>query len=161
MATNPVHPCRRRFRCKYVGKEHADHLQSVIAKYYKMSTDLTGNRYIGITLDWDYTNKKVHLSMSGYVAKALKQFQHHKPSTPQHAPFPCAPIKYGAKKQYAKTESTAAPLNKKDKKLIQKVCGKFLFLGRAVDPTLLCPISAIALQSTKPTMDTMVQTKQL
>jgi len=149
------------FGVKYVGKEHAEHLQAVIAKYYKMSTDWTGTRYIGITLDWDYANKKVHLSMPGYVAKALKQFQHHKPSTPQHAPFPCAPIKYGAKKQYAKTESTAAPLNKTDKKFVQKVCGKFLFLGRAVDPTLLCPISAIASQSAKPTMDTMDHTKQL
>jgi hypothetical protein len=70
-----------------------------------MSTDWTGNRYIGNTLDWDYTDKKVHLSMPGCVAKALKQFQHHKPSTPQHAPFPYVPINYGAKKQYAKTEN--------------------------------------------------------
>jgi hypothetical protein len=149
------------FGVKYVGKEHAEHLKSVIAKYYKMSTDWSGTRYIGITLDWDYPNKKVHLSMPGYVAKALKQFQHHTPSSPQHAPFPSTPIKYGAKKQYAKTESTAAPLDKKDKKFIQKVCGKLLFLGRAVDPTLLCPISAIAAQSAKPTMDTMTHTKQL
>jgi retron-type reverse transcriptase len=49
------------FGVKYVGKEHAEHLQAVIAKYYKMSTDWTGTRYIGITLDWDYANKKVHL----------------------------------------------------------------------------------------------------
>jgi hypothetical protein len=149
------------FGVKYVGREHAEHLQSVIAKYYKMSVDWTGTRYIGITLDWDYTKKKVHLSMPGYVAKALRQFQHHQPSTPQFSPFQCAPINYGTKKQYAKTESTATPLNKKDKKFIQKVCGKFLFLGRAVDPTLLCPISAIASQSANPTLDTMAQTKQL
>ena len=45
--------------------------------------------------------------------------------------------------------------------MIQKVCGKFLFLGRAVDSTLLCPISAIASQSSKPTKDTMAQTMQL
>jgi hypothetical protein len=81
----------------------------------------------------------------------------------QHAPFPYTSIKYGAKKQYAKTESTAASLNKHNKKkLRKKVCGKFLFLGRAVDPTLvLCPISTIAAQSAKPTMDTMDQTKHL
>jgi hypothetical protein len=46
-------------------------------------------------------------------------------------------------------------------KFIQKVRGKFLFLARAVDPTLLCPISAIVSQSAKPTTDTMQQTKQL
>jgi hypothetical protein len=52
-------------------------------------------------------------------------------------------------------------LDKTEKKFIQKVCGKFLFLGRAVDSTLLCPISAIASQSSKPTKDTMAQTMQL
>jgi hypothetical protein len=46
-------------------------------------------------------------------------------------------------------------------KFIQKVCGEFLFLGRAVDSTLLCPISAIASQSASPTEDTMKHTVQL
>ncbi len=149
------------FGVKYVGEEHALHLKSVIEKYYKASADWTGTRYIGITLDWDYNKRQVHLSMPGYKAKALKQFQHKTPSSPQHSPFHCAPIKYGAKKQYAIEESTAAPLDKKGKKFIQKVCGKFLFLGRAVDPTLLCPISAIAAQAANPTTDTLKQTHQL
>jgi hypothetical protein len=49
----------------------------------------------------------------------------------------------------------------KAKQFIQQVCGEFLFLGRAVDSTLLCPISAIASQSSKLTKDTMQQTLQL
>ena len=65
------------------------------------------------------------------------------------------------KKQYATHQSTAPPLDQKGKKFIKKVCGKFLFLGRAVDSTLLCPISAIASQSVSPTEDTMNQTIQL
>merc|ERR1712086_810158 len=76
-------------------------------------------------------------------------------------PFPTVLIKYGAKKQYATQESKAPLLDAKGKKFIQQVCGKFLFLGRAVDSTLLCPISAIASQSSKPTEDTLKQTKQL
>jgi hypothetical protein len=52
-------------------------------------------------------------------------------------------------------------LDDKAKRFIQQVCGKFLFLGRAVDSTLLCPISAISSQSSKPTTDTMQQTLQL
>ena len=99
--------------------------------------------------------------MPGYVAKALKQFQHDKPNKKQDAPFPCARINYGAKKQYATQKSQAPALDKKGKKFIQQVCGKFLFLGRAVDSTLLCPISAIASQSATPTEDTMRQTQQL
>ena len=38
---------------------------------------------------------------------------------------------------------------------------EFLFLGRAVDRTLLCPISAIASQPETPTEDTIQQTQQL
>ena len=36
-----------------------------------------------------------------------------------------------------------------------------MFYGRAVDSTLLCPISAIASQSANPTTETMKQTIQL
>ena len=149
------------FGVKYVGKEHALHLKSVLESYYPLSTDWTGNRYIGIRLDWDYNNRKVHLSMPGYKAKTLKQFHHKPPNEPQHSPFPTKPIKYGAKKQYAAPPSTSPLLDKKGKKFIQQVCGKLLFLGRAVDSPLLCPISAIASQSAAPTQDTMTQTLQL
>ena len=149
------------FGVKYVGKEHALHLQKVLNLNYKTTNDWTGNRYIGIALDWDYKRRRVHLSMPNYTKKALKQFQHEPPATPQHSPFRAATINYGAKKQYAKQESKAPLLDAKGKKFIQKVCGKFLFYGRAVDSTLLCPISAIASQSATPTTDTMEQTKQL
>jgi len=149
------------FGVKYVGEEHALHLQHTIEKHYKMTTDWTGRRYIGITIDWDYEKRRVHLSMPNYVRDALKQFQHIKPQTKQQAPYPSAKINYGAKKQYATEESSAPPLDKKGKRFIQQVCGKFLFLGRAVDSTLLCPVSAIASQSANPTEDTMQQTKQL
>ena len=48
----------------------------------------------------------------------------------------------------------------KGKKIIQQVCGKFLFLGRAVDSMLLCLISAIASQSVTPKEEKMAQTLQ-
>jgi hypothetical protein len=89
-----------------------------------------------------------------------KQFKHERCKL-QHQPYPSAIIKYGAKTQYATPQSTSPLLDKHSKKFIQQVCGKFLFLGQAVDSTLLCPISAIASQATKPTKDTMEQTLQL
>jgi hypothetical protein len=70
-------------------------------------------------------------------------------------------IQYDAKKQYATQESMAPLLDDKAKRFIQQVCGKFLFLGRAVDSTLFCPSSTIASQSSKPAEDTMQQTLQL
>ncbi len=148
------------FGVKYVGTEHAHHLKNTLKKHYKLTCDWTGTQYIGITLDWDYTKHQVHLSIPNYVKKALKQFQHIA-SKLQLAPYPSVPIKYGAKKQYAMQESHAPLLDDKAKWFIQQVCGKFLFLGRAVDSTLLCPLSAIASQSSKPTKDTMRPTLQL
>jgi hypothetical protein len=116
------------FGVKYVGEEHAMHLKKVLKLHYKLTCDWTGTRYIGITLDWDYKKRQVHLSMPNYVKKALKQFQHIA-GTLQQSPYPSVPIQYGAKKQYATIESTAPLVDAKSKRFIQQVCGKFLFLG--------------------------------
>ena len=40
------------FAIKYVGREHAEHLQNVLEEHYKVTCDWTGERYIGIHLHW-------------------------------------------------------------------------------------------------------------
>ena len=99
------------FGVKYVDREHALHLQSDLKKHYKITTDWTGTCYIGLTLQ-EKTVALVYASL--YVKKALKQFRHESPNKPQHSPFPAAPIKYGVKKKYTQTESTAPQLNTKE-----------------------------------------------
>ena len=96
---------------------------------------------------------------TGIHRESSKIFQ-HEIRTKQDQPFSSAPIQYGATTQYAKERSTAPLLDAKGKKCIQKSMWKVLFLGRAVDTTLLCPISAIASQSATPTEDTLEHTKQ-
>ena len=64
------------FGVKYIGEEHAMHLKKTLEVDYAVTTEWNGARYIGITLDWDYKRRQVHLSMPNYVEKALKQFQH-------------------------------------------------------------------------------------
>ena len=147
------------FEVKYVGEEHALRLKAALEENYTITTKWEGRWYSGITLDWNSKQRKVHLAMPNYVAKALKQFKHESRGK-QHAPYPSAPIKYGVKKQYTTQASTAPLLDKTGKPFIQQVCGSFLFLGRAVDSTLLCPVSVIASQSSAPTEGTMNQTLQ-
>jgi hypothetical protein len=60
------------FGVKYVGKEHAMHLISILKQHYKISEDWTGSKCIGVTFEWDYRNCRVHLSMPGYISKALQ-----------------------------------------------------------------------------------------
>jgi hypothetical protein len=53
------------FGVKYVGREHAEHLMECIKKNYNISNDWNGSAYCGLTLEWDYKNRTVDLSMPG------------------------------------------------------------------------------------------------
>ncbi len=67
-------------------------------------------------------------------AKIIKHKSHKK----QNQPYPSTTIKYGTKKQYVTPQSTSTLLDKKGKKFIEQMYGKFLFLGQTVNNTLLC-----------------------
>ena len=150
------------FGVKYVGKERAQHLVDTIRGHYDIEEDWKGNKYISITLDWDYKRQQVHLSMPGYIAKALLQLQHPQPTKRQDSPHPRMKVIYGAKQQQFAADPDATPLLNKDGKLyIQQTSGKLLYLGRAVDPTILTALSTIAAQQANPTIDTMRKAKQL
>ena len=106
---------------------------------------------------WDYDKGQVHLYMPGYVQRALKLFQHTCTKTQNHSHT-----------SQSNMEPKFNTLNRNprlppptEKKFIQKVCGKFLFYGRAIDSTVLTPISAIASQSANPTKETLAHTNQL
>jgi hypothetical protein len=91
-----------------------------------------------------------------YVKKALQCFQHPPPPMkPQNQPHPSINKTYGAKAQNAKPPDEAPQLDKARKKFIQEVTGVFLFLARAVDGTMLTPLSALAFEQASPTELTM------
>ena len=147
------------FGVKYVGREHAEHLLAAIKEEYECTADWNGNRYIGLTLDWDYRNQEVHLSMPGYIEEALIEFDHPRPKKKQDAPFPYTPPKYGQKIQYAEGPNNQPELGADETKFIQRVVGKFNFIGRAVDSTMITALSGIAVDQAAPTEETMQRTK--
>ena len=51
------------FGIKYTGKEHADHLLKVLRGHYSVEVDWNGALYCGITLNWNYTDRYVDISM--------------------------------------------------------------------------------------------------
>ena len=118
------------FGFKYIGEEHANHLMSVLQESYAITPEWKEEKYIGITLGWDYEQRQVHLSMPGYVEKALQQFNHPYPTKQQDLPYPHTPVKYRAKIQYAKTPVDTQSVSEVDKKFIQQVCKQFIFYGR-------------------------------
>ena len=60
-------------------KKDAEHLLGILQRDYDLTSDWESNRYIELTLDWDYQNKQVHLSMPGYIKDALIEFKHPPP----------------------------------------------------------------------------------
>jgi hypothetical protein len=106
------------FGVKNIGKEHVMHLIKVLKEHYKVEEDWEGKRYLGITLDWDYKNHEVHLSMPEYMECALAQFNHPAPDKPQHQPHQHSIPTYGATLQYAKSEDTSPRLSPAEKKYI-------------------------------------------
>ena len=85
------------FGVKYVGKEHALHLKHTLEENYTVIEEWDSKQYIGITLDWDQKRRPVHLSVSYYVAKAIKLFG-HKQQNKQNQPYPSAKSNYVTKK---------------------------------------------------------------
>ena len=103
---------------KCVGTEHATHLIKVLKEHYEVAEDWEGTKYCGITLDWDYIKRQVHLSMPGYCKKALTRFRHDlRKIMDQHHMHTV--LVYGAKIQYAKGNDKATKLGKEDKLFIQ------------------------------------------
>jgi hypothetical protein len=107
------------FGVKYIGKEHVHHLLQVLRQDYKIEEDWEGTRYLGITLDWDYTKRKVHLSMPSYNEKALARFGHQVPTKPQDQPHKHTIPMHGATVQYAKADDISRPLSKEEKQNIK------------------------------------------
>jgi hypothetical protein len=106
------------FGVKYVGEANAQHLLDTVQKHYKCSCDWKGEQYCELTIKWDYEKWKVHLSMPGYVKKALTCFQHPPLAKRQDQRYPHVKPKYGAKKQYSQEDNNAPALNKAEKKFI-------------------------------------------
>lgn len=117
------------FGIRYIGEVHAKHLLDVLQNHYNCTADWTGNMYISLTLYWDYMKREVHLFMPGYVANALKEFEHDVSSCNKDKPHPHTPPTYGATKQYVTDPNSSPSLDAKGKEFIQKVNGKFLYLG--------------------------------
>ena len=120
----------------------------------RCSHDWDGQRYLGMTIDWDYTGRAVHASMLDYIPKALTCFQHPTPRIPQHQPYPHVKPTYGAKAQYTEDMDSSPPLDKQGKKYIQEVIGTLLYYAHCVDNTMLPALGSLATQQANPTQNT-------
>ena len=144
------------FGVKFVGKHHAQHLQETLKEHYDITVDWTGEKYVGISLKWDYNKRTLDISMPGYVNEARKRFGHKDPKQPVYGPSKFIPPVYGKKIQSEEID-TSAPMTSEETKRLEQLCGVFLYYGRAVDPTMMHILNVLASQQSKGTTQTTKQ----
>ncbi len=59
------------FTIKYTKLEDAQNLINTLKMDYSITVDWDATKYIGLTIKWDYVNRKVYVHMPGYLSKAL------------------------------------------------------------------------------------------
>lgn len=131
------------FGIKYEKLADLEHLTAAIRKKYPLKVDYDAKQYVGITLDWNYDEGELICSMPGYVAQALREFEHASPPSHYKGPSKIDRPDYGVKVQYVKEDLTKQ-LTAEQIKFLQRVTGKFLFYARAIDNTMLHAINDIA-----------------
>ena len=65
------------FGVEYVGKQHAEHLDTILKKYHNITEDCEGNKYSGIDLQWDYDKSSCRVTMDGHILDQKKQISKH------------------------------------------------------------------------------------
>ena len=93
--------CVDNFGVKYFSKDDVDHLLKYFSKHYTVLTDWEGPNYLGLTIDCNYREGSVDISMPKYVKNALGHIQHPKQKLPQYAPRQLTVPAYGRQLQIA------------------------------------------------------------
>ena len=53
------------FGVKYVGKKHFQHLWDALGDLYDITINMTGSKYLGMTIEWNYEERHVDISIPG------------------------------------------------------------------------------------------------
>jgi hypothetical protein len=142
---------------KYVSKNNVDHLIASIEMTYTLTEDWTGNLYCGITLEWDYVNQHINISMPNYIKRKLQEYGHIIPTRLHSCPYHPEPRKFGTETQAPLPPNATHPHDAVHIKRVQKNVGSILYYAWAVDMTVLLGLSLIAVEQTKATEGTMGQ----
>ena len=139
------------FLIKYKDVEHSKHFIRSLSELYTVTTQM-GNtqKYIGITMIYNRAKRFIHWCMPGYIEKALKRFGRF---NLKGADSPCVyiPPQYGKHTHDVLPDPPSEPLSPAQIKELQEIIGVFLFYARAVDPTMITPLSKIASKQAQPT----------
>eukprot|EP00957_Ditylum_brightwellii_P195873 14923706-Ditylum_brightwellii.AAC.1 len=115
------------FGIKYTNCDDVEHLITALRELYQITVDWDGKLFRVISLQWDYVNRTVDLSMPGYIEQALLKFQRSALHRPEDSLHNAAEPLYTRGLQYAPLPNNSPPLNQHHKHRIQQILGTLLF----------------------------------
>ena len=77
------------FGIKFKDIKNGMHLIETLKTFYDVEIDWKGSRYAGITLEWDYQNKHVDISLPKYTKKKLQDLEFSS-SKQRDSPYPAS-----------------------------------------------------------------------
>ena len=80
------------------------HMLQALRDKYQITVDPSGTKFLGFILDWDYSARKVYLSMPNYVQHALHRLHHSLSTRLQHAPHRHNKPVYGHRIQFSESQ---------------------------------------------------------
>ncbi len=144
------------FGIKYNNMEDLEHLLTAIRSMYQLTVDLQGKRFLGMSIDFDRTERTLAISMPHYIARTLNRF--NCADLPMvHSPLLYVPPIKGIRGPQLLTSPDTANdplLSPQRKKTVQQILGTLLYYARAVDPTMLAAINKVACQQSSATVST-------
>jgi hypothetical protein len=153
------------FAIQYIDNTHLDHLLQALKKYYKVSKELDGTRFAGMTLKWNYSpnhaQHSCHFSTPGYICNVHTKYKHPMPIKCQLSPQKHCEIVYGQTTQLTHDEPYSPPLSAEGVKRIQGIIGTLLYYAHAVDNKLLATLSTLSSQQDTTTIATNNAINQL
>jgi len=130
------------FGIRYTNPKDLRHLESCLNQQYQTTLDLTGSKFLGFDLHWNYHKRTCVLSMPNYIPTLLKKLK-FKQTKKTHSPFPYTPPSY-TKIQYA-SQKDPSSLPQEKITYVQKVAGSLLYFAHSLDSLLLAGLNNIAI----------------
>ena len=142
------------FGVKYSTDGNFTYFADCLHSLYGVTVDCSGSQFLGITLAWDYTLRRVTLSMPWYIKRAIARFK-YACQRARHAPAHYVPTTYGGNIQYTPKDDTSELLSATGLKYVQQVVGALLYYAIALDLSLLVSLCNISAEQSLPTKSTM------
>ena len=149
------------FGIKYSSKDDLDHLVNCISRIWKVKVDLSGKKFLGMHLSWDYDSPVPNLTIDAptVVPAAIKRFCTNK--RPKYARSPtCIKNPRPDKIPIGSIIRPPTPCPESTQ-YVQEVCGTFSHYARIIDYSMLTAVNNISLSQSKPTSDTLDQIDRL